>query len=108
MSRDLEAAVHEGRVRIALERVGALLELDDDRLRAGEADRGDDLVDPRPRKVEVVNRRLIADHEAVLHARLELRHLAAVLLERDREAGPYGAVDRLRRGRRVPGEHESG
>src|SRR5438093_1131709 len=74
----------------------ARLERHGPRLRAHEAD-GCRLVDPRALEMEVVDRRLVGDLDHV-GAVLQLGHFHAGLLERDREAGADGAVQR--RGRR--------
>src|SRR5713226_7006231 len=63
--RDGEAALHEGRVRIAHERVLALLQRQRPCGRAGLAHRRQ-FVDARTLRMEVVDRRLVGDLEHVL------------------------------------------
>src|SRR6266480_2917785 len=60
-----------------------------------EADAGDRLVVARTLQMEVVARGPVRDLELV-GGGLELLHLLAIELQRDREAGSDGAVDRLR------------
>ena len=98
-SGDLEGALHPRlRVRIALERVRALLERHGDLLGADERHGCDHLGDTGAEDVEVVRVRLILDGDHVRPVRQGLDGLAA-LLERDREAGAVGSGERRGSGR---------
>src|SRR5262249_58650463 len=87
--RDLERALHDRRVRVTDEFVGALLERDHPRGRSRRTDTRL-LVDAGPGEMEVVDVGKVLDDELVL-AGLHARDLRAALLQRDREAGPVGA-----------------
>src|SRR6185436_11344674 len=98
-SGDLEGALHPRlRVRIALERVRALLEGHGGLLGAPGRHAGDHLSDPGAEDVEVVRVLLILDRDHIRPVRQGLDGLAA-LLERDREAGTDGAGERRGCGR---------
>src|SRR5512133_4299624 len=86
---DLEAALHDRRVRVADELVGALLQRDRPGERPLRTDAGL-LVDARALQVEVVEVGQVLDYDLVL-AGLQARDLGRALLQRDREAGPVGA-----------------
>src|SRR5215218_8709217 len=82
---DGEGSLHRRRVRLAVVRVLALLELDRDGLGAREADAGQRLLH-RALEGEVVGVRLVRDLELVGPG-LEALHGLATHLEGDREAG---------------------
>src|SRR4029077_2688558 len=78
-SGDLEGALHPRvHVRVALERVRALLEGHGDLLRALERHARDHLVDSGPEDVEVVRGRLVLDGDRVLPMLERLDGLAAL------------------------------
>ena len=96
---DLERPLHEARVRVAHELVGAFLQGDGERLRPGLPHARLD-VDPRAREVEVVLVRLVRDDE------LDLPRLRRLLRQLDGESGADGALVGLRRGRCRNGKRE--
>ncbi len=87
---DLERPLHEARVRVAHELVGALLQRDGERLRPALADAGLD-VDARPGQVKVVLRRLVG------HDELDLRRLGRLGRHLDRESRADGPLVGRRR-----------
>src|SRR3954452_3362789 len=92
-SGDLERPLHDGRVRVAHEAVGALLQGDLPRRGAHAAD-GRLLVHAGADQVEVVDVRLVLDRDRVAACLDRLR------AQRDREAGPVGADELPCAGRR--------
>src|SRR5207248_2518460 len=97
--RDGEEAEHDRLVRLAVELPLALLERHGHRLLADERDARERLLELSARLLldhEAVDRGLVADRERVA-AGLQLRHLLRASLERDRVAGPTGALQLGRR-----------
>src|SRR5213080_816653 len=96
---DREEAEHRRLVRLAVVLPLALAEPDGDGLRARERDGREGLLELSARLTldhEVVDGPLVGDDERV-GASLQGLHLRAVALERDREAGPDGALELRRR-----------
>ena len=100
-SGDLEAAVHDRGVRVADEAVAPLPQPQHEALRPGEWHARQHSVETRPGQMEVVNRRAVADHEAVRRPCLQLRDLLALDCQPDRETGADRSVDGLRGGGRA-------
>jgi len=73
-SGHLEGALHEARVRVAEVAVRALFECQEARFRSHELDGGENTVQTGAGEMKVVNRRLVADDEAVPPG-LQLRDL---------------------------------